>query len=169
VNVPADPTKILFWISLDLDQDQAEQVAAQCREVGRAGVGRFFPYANSSPRGFFLNERLEFIYGAGSLGLTCASFVLAVFNFVGIDLVNYDSWPIRPGDEQWLEKIIRQMPQAHAKMMRDDETKVPRYKPAEVAAAMGSYPVRFCKAARCARKIRERIADLRGIAWRSWR
>ncbi|HEY7089649.1 MAG TPA: hypothetical protein VH518_16240, partial [Tepidisphaeraceae bacterium] len=105
VNVPADPTKILFWISLDLDQDQAEQVAAQCREVGRAGVGRFFPYANSSPRGFFLNERLEFIYGAGSLGLTCASFVLAVFNFVGIDLVNYDSWPIRPGDEQWLEKI----------------------------------------------------------------
>lgn len=163
-NEVAKPWKYAFWIDPRLDTDTAEQVAAQCRKAGRTKVGIKFPYANSAPQGFF-DRNLEFVYGATRLGLTCSSFVLAVCNSVGIDLVDYDDWPIRTGDIVFQERIIRAMGMSpdHAKAIRDEKTKTPRYKPLEVAGAAtaGSYPVRFRKAGRHGRKLRKLIIDAR--------
>jgi hypothetical protein len=126
-----------------------------------------FPYANSSPKDFF-DRRLGFVYGAGKLGLTCSSYILALFNSVGIDLVDYGDWPIRPGDDKWMEYCINrmEMPPEHAQMIRDEGTKIPRYKPLEVAgsAAIANYPVKFRTAKRYARRIRVEILDRRKLA-----
>ena len=39
-------------------------------------------------------------------GLTCATFVLAVFASEGYNLINTTEWPHRPEDEEWHKSII---------------------------------------------------------------
>jgi hypothetical protein len=156
VNGPADYTKFPLWIVPNIDSDESEQVAARCRRVGRTSLGRGFPYANSNPKDFF-DSRLEFVYGSGRLGLTCASFVLAVFGSCGIHLVNYDSWQIRAGDAKWQDDFMNdmQMEDSHKQAIRSDGT-MPRYAPLEVAGAIatGRRHVQFGRAVKYSKRIR---------------
>jgi hypothetical protein len=159
LNVPVNPAKVVLWIVPNLDADEREQVAARCRRVGRAPIQRAFPYANSDPRAFF-NSNLDFAYGAGRLGLTCASFVLAVFNSCGIDIVDFDSWQVRIGDKEFQEHFMRSMamPDAHKAAIRNDGV-MPRYRPLEVAgaAATGRRSVRFGRAVKYAKRLEPHV------------
>lgn len=148
----------------NLDDDQREQVAAKCREAIVTGSFRAFPYGFSSPQGF-LDARLQFVYGPGKFGLTCATFVLAVFDSVGVAFIEYDSWPIRPGDHRWQEFIAKylKLPRDHVDRMKQEKIEVPRYKPCEVAGAFASskYPVSFSRASRLGRKLRMEMIRIR--------
>ena len=71
-------------------------------------------------------------------GLTCATFIIALFHSVGYPIVKLDTWKRRPGDEDWQRKILE--------ILREHATPEHvaaaaayvnqfRYRPEEVAAA----------------------------------
>lgn len=136
-NNPADGRYL--WVDPDVPTARLKQVAALCRRVWRAnGRGRI-PYAFSPPNGSLDEVTGAILLGPSMHGLTCASFVLAVFGASGLHLVEYDTWPIgRPGDEQWQRGIVDllkdQASQDHVEAITADIGTV-RYRPEEVAAA----------------------------------
>lgn len=86
------------------------------------------------------------LLGPTGLGLTCASFVLAIFEFSGVRLLAYEQWPARPEDRAWRDHVIGLLArspnpdwQAHAAAIRNDDRTI-RYRPEEVTAGAGLYP-----------------------------
>jgi hypothetical protein len=56
----------------------------------------------------FNRQNGELMLGDG-LGLTCSTFVLSVFESVGVPMVVFDGWPIRPEDDQRHETLLEMM------------------------------------------------------------
>jgi hypothetical protein len=119
-------------------------VAAVCRKVWRAN-GRYVPYAFSPPNDCFDSVTWEFIFGPTRLGLTCSTFVLAVFHTARLPLVDYSSWPVnRPGDSEWQQRIVSLLkgraPEAHVEAV-SREVGSARFRPEEVAGAATVNPL----------------------------
>ena len=103
------------------------------------------------------------LLGPSQFGLTCASFVLAVFPAAGLALADYATWPSdRPGDRQWQEKIIQSLEgradQTHLEHPHNEIGAV-RYRPEEVAAATALAPpaVQFERAEHLGMQILDRM------------
>lgn len=63
----------------------------------------FSPYKNFGANGQYINRK------DGS-GLTCATFLLAIFDDFGLPLVEISTWPhLRKEDSQWLKKILKSL------------------------------------------------------------
>jgi len=157
----AAPGDCHIWVSLNIDPYDAELVVASCRLTVKKRGRNKFPYSFSSPKGFF-DENMEHEEGPDKTGLTCATFVLGVFNAARVDLVRYNSWPIRPGDLDWrnyVMPLVRMPPDLICKVQNGEVEVSPRYHPLEVAgaAAIGRYPVRFRTARKYARHIYEML------------
>jgi hypothetical protein len=119
-------------------------VAALCRRIWRKNAGGGIPYAFSEPGGAFDATTGELLLGPSRFGLTCASFVLAVFHAAGLQLVDHASWPRdRLGDRQWQQQVVTRMQgradTEHVEHVRGEIGAV-RYRPEEVAAAVAIAP-----------------------------
>lgn len=73
-------------------------------------------------------------------GFTCSTFILECFKCQGYDLIDYTSWPSRPGDEVWANRIFYFLERtAQVDPKHIEEQKNPsitaRFRPEEVAAA----------------------------------
>ena len=138
-----------FFVIPDVGR-RGKQVAALCRLIIEQNPT--LPYGFSHPTGAF-NEEGKFIAGPNMVGLTCASFVLAVFDKVGLSLLQYDTWQTRDDDEAWRAEIIEIIRHSSTSNDIEDHIKqitpeVPtvRYRPLEVAgSAAADFPVPFCK------------------------
>src|SRR3990172_8169920 len=86
------PRDSYLWIDLPIPARRTRQVAARCRQILRANW-RGIPYAFSPPNDCFDLETGGFLFGPSRAGLTCAAFVLAVFDAAGIRLAKYNTWP----------------------------------------------------------------------------
>lgn len=64
------------------------------------------PYGFSLPDGFFDRNTGEMLLGPGKVGLTCATFILALFHMIGKQLIDYDTYTERPGDKQEQDFLI---------------------------------------------------------------
>lgn len=135
------------------------QVAALCRKVWRANP-KGVPYAFSVPNDCFDEYTGEFLFGPTRLGLTCASFVLAIFQAAGLPLIDDMSWPKEcPGDREWQQRILALLERtgasrAHIEAVRNEVGHV-RFRPEEVAAAarIASHPARFAEVNQVAQEI----------------
>lgn len=121
-----------------------EEVALACERI-YATNGRSVPYSFSAPNGCFDATTGDALFGPTKTGLTCATFVLAVFDSVGISLLKYDSWPAkREGDDEWRAFVIEELGKAKANAAHLDavlrESPGTRYRPDDVAAAAAAYP-----------------------------
>ncbi|MGO9061389.1 MAG: hypothetical protein ACLQU2_29025 [Candidatus Binataceae bacterium] len=67
-------------------------IAAFCRRIWKQSVRNQIPYGFSHPNRFF-DTSGNVITGPAKIGLTCASFVFAVFENAGVLLADLDSWP----------------------------------------------------------------------------
>jgi hypothetical protein len=132
--------------------ERANQVVAMARLVFRANSLESIPYGFSPYSGYF-NPKGEIGPKAAGWGLTCATFILAVFDLAGVQLVRGQSWPEREEDREWQRRMITQLalrqtasptPPSHVKEMRRDVGEK-RFRPLEVAgaAAANTYPVEF--------------------------
>lgn len=139
------PVDMVVWIKLNVPLARQRSVAAFCRRVWRKNGRRNIPYAFSRPDGSFDVATGEYLIGPSRYGLTCASFVLAIFHAVGIPLARYETWPVeRPGDLEWQESIVKmleskQIDQEHMNHLRGEIGTV-RYRPEEVAACAAVAP-----------------------------
>jgi hypothetical protein len=76
-------------------------------------------------------------------GLTCATFVLAVFQSIGLPLIDLPSWQHRPEDEQWQRRLMQYIAREGKAwglsdtQIADRNAEIPclRYRPEEVVGA----------------------------------
>ncbi|MBI3406915.1 MAG: hypothetical protein HY040_00980 [Planctomycetes bacterium] len=137
------PSDDFIWIEPSLPKRRAKQVAARCRQILRAN-GKWIPYGFSLPTDNFDRRTAEFLVGPTNLGLTCATFVLAVFEFSGIRLLDYSTWKQRPDDAIWQQKIMALLERTgadafHVEALRQTISCF-RFRPEEVAAAAALFP-----------------------------
>jgi hypothetical protein len=135
------PSPNLCWIELALPRDRALSVAARCRQVWRRHGTSGLPYAFKYVQTVFTGTG-DLALGAGEYGLTCATFVMAIFASVGSPLLIPTQWPLREQDRLWHAKIIdaltRRASREHLDAVRT-EVGSARFQPTEVAAC-SSYP-----------------------------
>lgn len=145
----SQPKDAYLWIDPQIPTRRARQAAARCRQILRAN-NRGIPYAFSPPNDSFDHQTGSFLFGPTRAGLTCASFVLAVFDSAGIRLADYATWPQqRAGDVEWQQFIIEQLEEDeaeadHIAFVRSEVGAV-RYRPEDVAgcAAAEQLPCPF--------------------------
>lgn len=87
--------------------------------------------------------------GENEIGLTCATYVITLFNSAGIKLVDIYNWPIREEDKSWFDwvKSIFNIPKVKQflGMTKEHQTKIlnqelgPRFRPEEVAVSSALY------------------------------
>ena len=152
------PDNHYVWVDPPINQHRARQVAAFCRKVWRQNRRRI-PYAFSAPNDCFDVGTGRFLLGGSTLGLTCATFVIAVFQATGLPLVELESWPERLDDVEWQERMVALLKEHGADPRHvehvEQEIGCARYRPEDVggAAAHFPWPVSFEDAARNAEQI----------------
>lgn len=157
-----------LWVDPAIHPARLRQVATICRQVWRAN-DRAIPYGFSTPNDCFDEETGRFLLGPTRLGLTCASFVLAIFHRAGIPLIQYETWPAnRDGDAEWQQEVVAALEhstpaasRAHVEAVRGEIGAV-RFRPEEVAgsATAAKPPLAFESAAGLAEQL---LARMRGL------
>jgi hypothetical protein len=153
------PEPTYAWVDPAVHSARARQVAAVCRKVWRSN-GEQIPFAFSAPSDCFDGETGAFLLGPTRIGLTCASFVLAIFHAAGLPLVDYGTWPAAgERDVAWQLHAISMLREhgASEEHVRAVEAEVGavRYRPEQVAggAACDALPASFDDAERLAGEV----------------
>lgn len=151
----SQPKENYLWIDPPIPGPRGRQVAARCRQILRANERRGIPYAFSPPNDCFDAQTANFLIGPSRTGLTCATFVLAVFDAAGIRLADYASWPAqRAGDDEWRQFVIKGLEDEesgasaeHVAFVRNEVGAI-RYRPEDAAgcAAADQLPCPFSTA-----------------------
>lgn len=149
-----------FWIDPSIKSRRLRQVAGVCVDIAEANSPTSIPYSFGIPQRAFDSRSKKFLVGPSKSGLTCASFVLAVFDCAGLPLVYYSGWP-PPDDEdkRWQQSVLADLrrrnanPEHIAAVEREVGNSV-RYRPEQVAGAA---------AIRAAGPIRYRYAKAIGV------
>lgn len=145
------------WVSPQIEPERLTSIAAMCRRVWKTFcANRRFPYAlRFNDSSFDGGGRLRL--GARAQGLTCATFILAVFNSVGVSLVEEQTWPQRrEEDEAFLEFLASYASIEHMNILRREvEDGVKRIWPDEVLGACKTprIPAAFAAARSAANEI----------------
>lgn len=145
------PEKYNFWTELEIPTERALSLAAYVRMVVRKNAAGQVPYGFTLPAKFF-DEFGDITLNPKNIGLTCATFVLAVMHAAGLQLVEYKSWPHRKEDIEFQQDVIDGMKSGvygtvaaeHIDRVKASKGAL-RFKPLEVAAASvcDVYPVTF--------------------------
>lgn len=95
-----------LWATPNVEPERLFSVAALCRRIWRNfNQSRKFPYALHYTGASFTPDG-QLALEPNSQGLTCATFVLAVFSRFGVRLVAHDQWIPRPElDTEFLDAI----------------------------------------------------------------
>lgn len=135
------------WLPSSLDSANAEVVV-----LGIIASLEFsqpiIPYSPSYSGEYFEPGTLTYRRDMPGDGLTCATFVLAVFESFGIQLVERNTWQSRTQDEFWMAEIIKlledwgttkNLPDLtdHIEAIRSSPP-VHRFRPEEVAASVAT-------------------------------
>jgi hypothetical protein len=134
-----------FWIDPSIVSERLRQVAGICVDIAEANATGDIPYSFGSPNDAFDLENRKFLFGPSKSGLTCASFVLAVFDCAKLQLVAYSGWPKPDEDDvRWQQSILKILkekerqgkasPEHIAAVEREIGNSV-RYRPEQVAGA----------------------------------
>jgi len=159
-----DVTKCFLWIEAKLEDEPAAVVAAQARRVYRKYQRGGVPYGFGPYSGYF-GPQGEIRWTAPGNGLTCATFVLAVFDSAGVRLIQGETWPTDRGEDKQFQREMVELVRmqstvtaAHLKGMTADIGQV-RFRVLEVggAVAADSYPTDFSTAEVLALRLLEMI------------
>ena len=155
-----------FLVEHKFTPPRMRQVAARCRQIAKANP-RGLPFAFSYPNGCFDGETGRYLFASSQIGLTCATFVLAVFEVAGLKLLEMESWRERDDDDQWQQGVLSHLrgglddgkvTQSH---IHDVERQVGafRCRPEEVAGSTASetHPIQFELAVRLGEQVLARM------------
>lgn len=131
-----------WWFATELSAEVQAVIAATCELI----IERYMSEASRTSIPFgVLYRGASFDPGSGELilrggnGLTCATFVLAMFASREVRLVDLDAWPHRDEDARWHTSVISLLRTCRADPVHvaavEAEPRCARYRPEEVAAA----------------------------------
>jgi hypothetical protein len=139
---PKVPTEGLYSVPSLLPEEE-NTLLAMLDLVVEANSGRL-PYAlvyDGSTR--FRVATGQVLIGTACIGLTCSTFVLAIFASIGVELLRLKPWPERDGDEAFREMVLdmlrkdeesgKAQPGYAEKVAQEKEFH--RYRPEDVVAA----------------------------------
>jgi hypothetical protein len=153
-----DTSGCAFWVTPAIEPDQSDLISEYCQLVYERNRGNVIPYGFGPFEGAF-DDSGVLSNDASQWGLTCASFVLAVFHRSGIPLINWNDWPVREDDVpdmEYLIRLLRERTDATAEHVNRQAKLVAggqrRFRPLEVAGAASSAdrPIGFNEAVRLA-------------------
>lgn len=130
-----------FWVESSLHPIRQKMVAVMCNRISERYWEKRIPFGLIYENTRF-NANGEVIYDDNEYGLTCATFVLAVYDSCGINLLDLKSWPERNEDIVWNNEIIKTLERnrsnygvtdAHIEKMKKSAGSA-RFRPEEVAA-----------------------------------
>lgn len=159
-----DTAKCFLWIEAKLEDELASVASAQARRIYRRYEAGGIPYGFSPYTGYFGSQG-EIRWTAPGNGLTCATFVLAVFDSAGIRLVKGETWPVdRPEDRHFQREIIKLVHErskasaAHVEGMNANVGKM-RLRVLEVAGAVAAdaYPADFATAQTLGQRLQQTL------------
>ena len=151
----------LFWKNLSLTKLNRMFLAGFLRDIQANNTGNELTYGFDMPLPCF-DEDGKYVPTDEGKGLTCATFVLAVYENLKYPLLDIAEWPNRDEDEEWQNKILDWLKQSgvasqkHLDAMKQDVGSV-RLKPEEVAAAaiFDPLPISFEDCVREAEEIKQ--------------
>jgi hypothetical protein len=152
-----------FWNEVSLDVLNRRVLAAAANAIGTKRDN--IPYGLDTTGACFDPTNGDFIPPPIGKGLTCATFIVAVFGSYGFDLLDEASWPTHNAeDEGWQSQIIETLRSngahpAHIEAMERDVGSS-RFKPDEVvgSSTLPTWPVAFPEARSIADEIISLIA-----------
>jgi hypothetical protein len=162
------PNDTYLWVDPALPARRLVQVAAVCRQVWRANGQARIPYGFGPSHACLDQESGKYLFGPTGFGLTCATFVFAVFTRAGLELAHYATWPLdRPGDRDWQNAIVDELRKRstatdeHIHAVENDIGTMARFRPEEVAGAAiaASIPASFQIAEERSRQILVRLGN----------
>ncbi|TWT87888.1 hypothetical protein [Neorhodopirellula pilleata] len=131
-----------FWVDPQVPTARLRQVAAICEDIAHANLVEQIPYSFGSPVNAFDDRTKKFLLGPTTTGLTCASFVLAVFERAQLRLARYMGWAAPDLDDiRWQQSVLealRNDPRVSPEHINAVEREVGnsvRYRPEQVAGA----------------------------------
>jgi len=153
-----------YWGPSGLDEINKPFMAAYIALLKQNA--KSIPYGISYT-GIYFDDQGQYIVHPIGYGLTCATFILAVFERNGFNLLQTKYWPSRPEDSVWQEQILNDLQDRgasseHVEAARK-EIGAARYRPEEVAAGVISdeAPLSYPEAESIAKEI---IEDLYGAS-----
>lgn len=136
------PDGTYSWLEAHFHEIVQEQLAAQLLHVAEENAAGDIPYSIIH-RGLSFDGSGKYVATAPGAGLTCATYILAIFDSLQIPLLDLPTWPAgRQGDAQWAQSILHLLAQshppaseAHIAAQQNELPQVVRYRPEEVGAA----------------------------------
>lgn len=130
------------WVDTNIPMPRVRQLAAICDDIAHANLTEQIPYSFGTPVNAFDEKTKKFLLGPTRTGLTCASFVLAVFERAKLRLVYYRGWPSPDSDDiKWQQSILEYLrgnplvSREHIDAVEREVGNSVRYRPEQVAAA----------------------------------
>lgn len=139
-----DSNEFTHWIKPNIHEIRQKMISTKCRRIKNNLHKMPVPYALLYDQTTFNQEGILML-GENEHGLTCATFVLAVFNSCGIKLIDTEHWPIREEDKVWHEQIIRILNSSRSVSMEHkrnvaNEKGCARFRPEEVGMSSTFLP-----------------------------
>ena len=151
----------MWWVVPQIIPERLQSVAMLCRQLSRTAGASGIPYGFGTFRNVFDTRTGTFKQNEGAGGLTCATFVLGVFNAARLSLLDDETWP-QPSqaDLEWQVYIANTLKLFEKSAVQGGLTfsQIPakRFQPNEVAAAAieKSLPTTFQRIERSAKEIK---------------
>lgn len=130
------------WVDPQVPKARLRQLAAICEDIAHANLVEQIPYSFGTPVAAFDESTKKFLLGPTTTGLTCASFVLAVFERAQLRLAHHMGWAAPDSDDiRWQQSVLealRNDPRVSPEHINAVEREVGnsvRYRPEQVAGA----------------------------------
>ena len=155
-----EPTAEYRWLQVDLDELNRRAIVGLCELIATSQSK--VPYGFSY-NGQYFEPTGNFIEPGFGNGLTCATFVMAVFRTVKIEILKTEEWTTRPEDITWQRALTAHLRKEWGPFLADGVEKHigdPRFRPDEVAAGatIDARPLSLEDASNMGQAIRRQLA-----------
>lgn len=134
---PASPSDSIFWISLDLEAEDQKVLAAKIESWLSKNVNRI-PYSVASPGGVVFRDDV-WVGELPGQGMTCSTFIVALFEELGYPFIDVSTWEQRDGDALWASSILELlgpgMDEQHVAVQRSLLGQGIRVRPSDIVGA----------------------------------